>query len=192
MAENINETTETKSEQTEVTEPGGKNHAEETTPTVEELMAQLASERAEKEKYKNASDKASSEASKYKKQLRSKQTAEEQEAAAREEADRIQKENYENAMKELNHIKAVAAYKNISEKAVDTLIEAVSDGDHGAIAKIIENEVKAAVASAKSEWMKTRPAVNTGQSGSMTKEQIMAIQDRDERLRAIAANRNLF
>ena len=192
MAENINETTETKSEPTEVTEPGGKNPTEETTPTVEELMAQLANERAEKEKYKNVADKASSDASKYKKQLRSKQTAEEQEAAAREEADRIQKENYENAMKELNHIKAVAAYKNISEKAVDTLIEAVSDGDHGTIAKIIKNEVKAAIASAKSEWMKTRPAVNTGQSGSMTKEQIMAIQDRDERLRAIAANRNLF
>lgn len=192
MAENINETTETKTEPAEVTEPGGKNTTEETTPTVEELMAQLANERAEKEKYKNVADKASSDASKYKKQLRSKQTAEEQETAAREEADRIQKENYENAMKELNHIKAVAAYKNISEKAVDTLIEAVSDGDHGAIAKIIENEVKAAIASAKSEWMKTRPAVNTGQSGSMTKEQIMAIQDRDERLRAIAANRNLF
>ena len=48
---------------------------ENNTPTVDELMAQLATERAEKEKYKSASDKASSEAAKYKKELRSKQTA---------------------------------------------------------------------------------------------------------------------
>lgn len=119
------------------------------TPSVEELMAQLASERAEKEKYKNASDKASSEAAQYKKQLRSKQTAEEQEAEAKAEAERLQNEKYENAIKELNHMKAVSAYKSISEKSIETLIEAVADGDHSAIATIIDNEVKAAVTAAR-------------------------------------------
>lgn len=162
------------------------------TPTVEELMAQLASERAEKEKYKNASDKASSEAAQYKKQLRSKQTAEEQEAEAKAEAERLQNEKYENAIKELNHMKAVSAYKSISEKSIETLIEAVADGDHSAIATIIDNEVKAAVTAAKAEWMKTRPAVNAGKYSSMTREQIMAITDRDERLKAIALNPTLF
>lgn len=143
------------------------------TPTVEELMAQLASERAEKEKYKNASDKASSEAAQYKKQLRSKQTAEEQEAEAKAEAERLQNEKYENAVKELNHMKAVAAYKSISEKSVDNLIEAVTESDHSAIAAIIENEVKAAVANAKAEWMKSRPPVNIGsiEDNAPTKEE---------------------
>ena len=143
------------------------------TPTVEELMAQLASERAEKEKYKNASDKASSEAAQYKKQLRSKQTAEEQEAEAKAEAERLQNEKYESAVKELNHMKAVAAYKSISEKSVDTLIEAVAESDHSAIAAIIENEVKAAVANAKAEWMKSRPPVNIGsiEDNAPTKEE---------------------
>lgn len=192
MAENINETTETKTESAEVTEPGGKNTTEETTPTVEELMIRLKQVEAKSEKLKTVNDKLSRENADYKREKRANQSAEQQKEAEREEAERLRNEENENMRKELNHIKAVAAYKNVSEKSVDMLIEAVSDGDHGAIAKIIENEVKAAVASAKSEWMKTRPAVNTGQSGSMTKEQIMAIQDRDERLRAIAANRNLF
>lgn len=143
-------------------------------PTVEELMSQLASERAEKEKYKNASDKASSEAAKYKKELRSKQTAEEQEAEAKAEADRRRDEELESLRKELNHNKATAAYKSIqNEKVVESLIEAVSDADHATIASIIEAEKKAAVKTAQAEWLKSRPQVNTGTGNevSVTKEQ---------------------
>lgn len=195
MADTNTTTTTTKATETQVNtgqEPTTTQENETKTPTVEELMAQLASERAEKEKYKNASDKASSEAAQYKKQLRSKQTAEEQEAEAKAEAERLQNEKYENAIKELNHMKAVSAYKNVSEKSIETLIEAVAEGDHSAIATIIDNEVKAAVTVAKAEWMKTRPAVNAGKYSSMTREQIMAISDRDERLKAIALNPTLF
>lgn len=195
MADTNTTTTATKATETQVNtgkESTTTQENETKTPTVEELMAQLASERAEKEKYKNASDKASSEAAQYKKQLRSKQTAEEQEAEAKAEAERLQNEKYENAIKELNHMKAVSAYKNVSEKSIETLIEAVAEGDHSAIATIIDNEVKAAVTAAKAEWMKTRPAVNAGKYSSMTREQIMAISDRDERLKAIALNPTLF
>lgn len=165
-----------------------------TQPTIEELMAQLASERAEKEKYKNASDKANSEAANYKKQLRSKQTAEEAEAEAKAEAERLQQEKYEEMSKELDHIKAVSAYKNIStEDAVEKLIDAVADGDHSAIAAIIQNEIKAAVAVKEAEWMKSRPRVNVGgEYSGMTKDQIMSISDRTERRKAIAMNPELF
>ncbi len=166
---------------------------ENNTPTVEELMAQLATERAEKEKYKSASDKASSEAAKYKKELRSKQTAEEQEAEAKAEADKLRDEELESLRKELNHNKAVSAYKAITdEKVVETLIEAVSESDHNAIAAIIENQKKAAVKEAQTEWLKSRPQANAGAYSSMTKEQIMAIPDRNERIRAIAQNQHLF
>lgn len=166
---------------------------EDNTPTVEELMAQLATANAEKEKYKSASDKASSEAAKYKKELRSKQTAEEQEAEAKAEADKLRDEELESLRKELNHNKAVAAYKGINnEKTVETLIDAVSESDHNAIAAIIENEKKAAVKEAQAEWLKSRPQANAGAYSSMTKEQIMAIPDRQERLKAIALNQNLF
>lgn len=155
-----------------------------TQPTVEELMAQLASERAEKEKYKNASDKANSEAANYKKQLRSKQTAEEAEAEAKAEAERLQQEKYEEISKELDHIKAVSAYKNIStEDAVEKLIDAVADGDHSAIAAIIQKEIKAAVAVKEAEWMKSRPPINTGGGdNAISKEQFnkMKYQERVE------------
>ena len=177
------------------TEPTTNNEPqnEEQTPSVEELMAQLASERAEKEKYKNASDKASSEAAKYKKELRSKQTAEEQEAEAKAAADKLRDEELESLRKELNHNKAVSAYKAITdEKVVETLIEAVSESDHNAIAAIIENQKKAAVKEAQAEWLKSRPQANAGAYSSMTKEQIMAIPDRNERIRAIAQNQHLF
>ena len=139
-----------------------KTTTEEQTPTVEELMAQLAAEKATGLKNKQALDKALKEKGEITKALRAKQTAEEQEAEAKAEAERLQNEKYESAVKELNHMKAVAAYKSISEKSVDTLIEAVAESDHSAIAAIIENEVKAAVTNAKAEWMKSRPPVNIG------------------------------
>ena len=54
-------------------------------PTVEELMAQLAQERANSAKLQNDYNKASSEAANYRKQLKAKQTAEEQEEEAKRE-----------------------------------------------------------------------------------------------------------
>lgn len=163
------------------------------TPTIEELMAQLASERAEKEKNKTALDKALKEKGEITKALRAKQTAEEQEAEAQAEAQRIADEERESMRKELNHIKAVNAYKNIEdEKTVESLIDAVSEADHNAIAQIIENEKKQAVKIAEAEWLKSRPQVGGNAYSSMTREQIMAIADRDERMRAIAQNQHLF
>lgn len=163
------------------------------TPTIEELMAQLASERAEKEKNKTALDKALKEKGEITKALRAKQTAEEQEAEAQAEAQRIADEERESMRKELNHIKAVNAYKNIeNEKTVESLIDAVSEADHNAIAQIIENEKKQAVKIAEAEWLKSRPQVGGNAYSSMTREQIMAIADRDERMRAIAQNQHLF
>lgn len=176
-----------------VTENQQASTQENTTPTVDELMAQLATERAEKEKNKLALDKALKEKGDITKQLRAKQTAEEQEAEAQKEAQRLADEERESMRKELNHIKAVNAYKAISdEKAVESLIDAVSDADHNAIAQIIANECKKAVAEAEAKWLKDRPRVQHGQYSSMTKEQIMAIPDDAERIKAIAMNRDLF
>lgn len=160
----------------------------ETTPSVDELMAQLAQANAERDKYKSANDKLSKSEAEMKRQLRARQTAEEQEAEAKAEAQRIADEERESMRKELNHIKAVNAYKNITEKSVEKLIDAVSDADHAAIAQIIEAEVKQAVKLAEAEWLKSRPQVGGNSYSGMTTQQIMAISDREERLRAIAMN----
>ena len=165
----------------------------ETKPTVEELMAQLASERAEKERNKLALDKALKEKGDITKQLRAKQTAEEQQAEEQAEAQRIRDEEFEAMKAELNHNKAVNAYKSISdEKMVESLIDAVSDADHNAIANIMEKYANAKVKDAQTEWLKSRPQANAGQYSSMSVEQIMAIKDSDERLRAIAMNQQAF
>lgn len=183
---------ETKQTTTETTETN-TNTPENNNPTVEELMAQLASAKADADRYKSANDKLSKESADYKRQLRAKQTAEEQEAEAKAEAQRLADEERENMRKELNHIKAVNAYKNITEeKTVEKLIDAVSDADHTAIATIIANECKKAVAEAEAQWLKDRPPVQSGVYSNMTKEQILAISDRSERLKAIAQNKNLF
>ena len=181
---------ETKVTSTETVENGG---TETQTPSIDELLAQLAQERADKEKYKTANDKLSKSEAEMKRQLRAKLTAEEQEAEAQKEAQRLADEERESMRRELNHIKAVNAYKGIEdEKAVETLIDAVSEADHIAIATIIENEKKKAVAIAEAEWLKTRPRMQSGQYSSMTKEQIMGIADPSERVKAIASNPHLF
>lgn len=186
-----------KNDQTETPLENTPNNAEEPkneNPTVEELMAQLAEVKAAGAKQKHALDKALREKGEITKALRAKQTAEEREAEAKAEAERMQKEKFEEVANELNHMKAVSAYKNLSsEKTVESLIDAISDGDHNAVAALIDNEVKAAVAKAEAEWKKSRPRVNVGGAYSgMTKDQIMAIKDRAERRRAIAMNQELF
>lgn len=163
------------------------------TPTVEELMAQLESERAEKERHKSALDKALKEKGDITKQLRAKQSEDERLSAEQAEAQRIKDEELESLKAENNRMKAIGAYKTISsEKVVESLILAVSNADHNAIAQIIESEVEARVKAEKTEWLKSRPQANVGSYSAMTKEQIMAISDRDEKLKAIAQNQNLF
>lgn len=172
---------------------GTVNQGGDNTPTVEELMAQLAQANADRDKYKNANDKLSREAAETKRQLRAKQTEEERKAEELAEAKKLRDDEFESVKAELNHIRAVNAYKAIAEeKEVEKLIDAVSDADHNAIAAIIENQCKKAVAEAEAKWLKDRPRVNNGVYSSMSKEQIMAIQDDNERLRAIAMNKHLF
>lgn len=190
--------TENQQETSKESNPQNENQSE-STPTVEELMAQLAEERAEKQKYQNKYNQASTEAAESKKALRAKQTAEEREAEEKAEAQRLADEEREAMRKELNHIKAVAAYKTFSdEKTVESFIEALEESDHVTINSIIENEkqkaVKEAVKAAKADWEKSTPQTNfgTGQYSSMTKEEISAIKDRKARREAIAQNMNLF
>lgn len=170
MADEIKTTAET-------TETSGTETTQENnTPTVEELMEQLKQANADRDKYKSANDKLSKEAAESKRALRAKQTAEEQEAEAKAEAEKATQEELENLRKELNHNKAVNAYKAISDdKTVESLIEAVSDADHNAIANIMEKYATAKVKEAQTEWLKSRPPVNVGGNGALTKEQFASM-----------------
>ena len=167
---------------------------EDNTQSVEQLRAELDAAKADIERYKNANDKSSKEAAEYKRQLRAKQTTEEQEAEARAEAERLANEEKEALQAELNKIKAENAYKAISDgKVVEKLIEAVSNADHIAIAQIVAKECEKAVATAQQTWLDGRPEVNYGGSSTpKTKEEIMKVKDVTERQRLIAENMDLF
>ena len=176
---------ETKTSVTETTETTVTDN----TPSTDELMAQIAQLTADRDKYKSANDKLSKENAEAKRKERDRMTEEEKQS----EAQRLRDEELEATKAELNRMKAIGAYKSISsEKVVENLIEAVSNADHNAIAKIFDAEIEARVKAEKTEWLKSRPQANAGAYSSMTKEQIMAIPDRNERIRAIAQNQHLF
>lgn len=187
MAEEI------KNNGTETNEMSEENAGAVKGPSVDELMAQIAQLTSDRDKYKSANDKLSKSEAEMKRQLRAKLSAEEQQAEELAEAQRLRDEEFEAMKAELNHNKAVNAYKAIpDEKMVESLIEAVSDADHNAIANIMEKYANAKVKEAQAEWLQSRPQVNTGSYSSMSREQIMAIADRDERMKAIAQNQHLF
>jgi hypothetical protein len=178
---------ETKTNVAETTENNATVNATVTEPVVDTVS------KAEYEKLKSALDKALKEKGDITKQLRAKQSEDERISAEQAEAQRIRDEEFEAMKAELNHNKAVNAYKSIpDEKMVESLIDAVSDADHIAIANIMEKYASVKVKEAQTEWLKSRPQANAGQYSSMTAEQIMAIKDSDERLRAIAMNPQAF
>lgn len=171
-----------------------ENNASTQEPSVNELKERLAALEAERDKNKAALDKALKDNGNLTKSLRAKQSEEEQKAEADAEAMRLKDEELETLRAENNRHKALSAYKSLDEKTVDKLIEAVANADHSAIAKIVEVEIANAVKKAESTWLADRPRVNAGVGGenAISKEQIMAIKDREERQRAIAMNLDLF
>lgn len=187
--------TTTETNVTETNPTTDANSTENKAPTVDELLEQLAQERAEREKLKSSNDKLSKSEAEMKRQLRAKLSTEEAEAEARKEAEAKQKEEFENAIAELNKMKATQAYSPVlgEEKAIETMISAVDDKDHNAVALIVKSAIEKAVKQAQAEWLKSRPQPQAG-SGytAMTTEQIMAIEDRNERLKAIAQNMERF
>lgn len=165
-----------------------ETNATDNAPIVEDSVS-----KAEYDKLKLALDKALKEKGDITKQLRVKQSEEERLSAEQAEAQRLRDEEFEAVKAENNRMKATNAYKAISnDKVVESLIDAVSNADHNAIALIIENEIKAAIKVAQTEWLKSRPQANVGSYSAMTREQIMAIQDRTEKQKAIALNQHLF
>ena len=130
-------------------------------PTVEELMAQLAQERANSAKLQNDYNKASSEAANYRKQLKAKQTAEEQEEEAKREHKKYVK-GLEDTIKMTNATNRYLALGMSGDMAKDTA-QAELDGD---MVKVTENMSKfkdASIKEAETEWLKSRPPVNAGQ-----------------------------
>ena len=165
MSEEIKNTAENAVETNNAEKPEEKQ--EDQTPTIEELMAELAKERAEKTKYKNSFDNASSEAAKYKKALREKQSAEEIQNEEKQKAE----EQHKAYVAELEKFKRTAeakaryALQGMNEELSKLAAEAEVTGDYDALAKIQKQHSDALIKAKEAEWLKNRPEINAGNGG---------------------------
>ena len=166
MAENLETTTvETETQATETTENS--------TPTVEELMAKIAQKDADYAKLKNAFDSKASALSKTEKQLKAKMSAEEQ----IEEEKRIADEAKDARIQELESKFRMMDYSKrymgigMDEKTAETLSELtgeLSDADKffSALDKFIKSKIKSAGEDAIQELIKKNPEIKSGTGDS--------------------------
>lgn len=182
MAENLETTTTVETENQNI-------ESAESTPSVDELMAELAKERAEKAKLKNSFDTASSELAATKKQLRTKMTAEEQ----IEEEKRLADEAKDAEIKELKDKFRVMDYSKrymgigMDEKTAESLSELTgelvdADKFFSALGKFITASNKAAEENYRQELIKNNPDINAGSGGdtknSLAEERAVSIGKR--------------
>ena len=182
MAENLETTT------TVETENQNIENAE-NTPSVDELMAELAKERAEKAKLKNSFDTASSELAATKKQLRTKMTAEEQieeEKRLADEAKDAKIQELESKFRTMDYSKRYMGI-GMDEKTAEALSEltgelADADKFFSALGKFITASNKAAEENYRQELIKNNPDINAGSGGdtknSLAEERAVSIGKR--------------
>ena len=155
------------------------NEAEviETTSEVETVTkAEYDELNAKLSQYKKSIDKLTKEAAEKKREERARMSEEERvKAEQTEEYERL-KAQAEADAKELNHLKAVTAYKGMEDVVVEKLIDAINDKDHSAIYGIVEKVVEKAIKEKEAEWKKSRPdaVIGDGSYPTMTQEQARA------------------
>ncbi len=186
---------------TQVTEnsAAAEPKAEETNNELEAKLAEAEARAAKAEadvtRFKASIDKLTKEAAEKKREERAKLSEDERLAAEREEEIAKLREKADADARELNHLKAISAYKEISDlKTVEDLIEAIANQDHASIMQIISDECDKAVKTKEAEWKASRPQgyVGSGSYPKKTKEEIFAIKDEEEMAREIARNKELF
>ena len=136
--------------------------------SVEELLAQLNAAKAENKRYKDAITKASSEAATWKKQLRARQTQEEQEAEAKREAEEERTNHLKAVERELAIMKATNRYlkQGMDEKLAKECADLEADNDIETLMEKIASHrdasISAAVKKAQEELLASRPEINAG------------------------------
>lgn len=172
--------------------------------TYEDAMAEIAAAQAEVKKLKSERDNALKRAGDATKQLRAKMTEAELEAekkAAEDEEHKAYVKDLEDFQKKtLAKERYVAQYglkltdlKLVAELAEKAATAEVS-GDMDALSEVNMMYMQAFEKQMKAAYMGNRGRVNIGdgEDATMTKEEILAIQDREERIKQIASHPELF
>ena len=186
----------------EVQTPDNSTENETPEAAVERLKAELEAERAvskaektQRQKDKAALDKALKDVARLTKESREKMSEAEIEAQEKRlEAERLNEEIEElRAYKHKNEAKERYLLQGMSPELAIEAAEAEVAGDMDKLADIQHKHTDAILKAKEAEWKASRPRVNAGDgSVSMTKEEIMQISDRKQRLEAIARNIDQF
>lgn len=172
------------------------NESNEPEVTVESLMAELAELKATNERNKKALDKTLKEKGDLTKQYRDLLSDSQKAKLDKEAADEEHKQ-YVTSLEEFKHkTEAKDRYimQGMTPEMASEAAEAEVTGDMDKLAEIQKQHTELLLKEKERELIETRqqPEFGTGEYSSMTKEQIFAIKDREERKKAIAANMNLF
>ena len=194
MDENTNVTTNEATNDVAQATPKAETSKVDEKPTTQTIEEQLQALMVENVKLKRSFDKAASEASDYKKKYNA--TLSEQERASQEKAEeqarrdeRLAELERENSIHRFTEQFLDLGYDKAS--AVEAATAQV-DGDVDALFKLQKKIIDEKVLAKEQELIKDMPRATTGRYASMTKDQIMAIPDREERRRAMAENWELF
>ena len=174
----------------------GNEGGEKTSKSYEDALAEIAQAQAEVKKLKAERDAALKKAGDSTKALRAKMTeaeleAEKKAAEDEEKAAHLKElENYKAQNEALKRYRLQGMSDELAEKAAKAEIE----GDMDALADVQAQHTKALLKEKEAEWKASRPKANMGdgEESSMTKEEILAIKDRDERQKEIAKHLALF
>ena len=197
MDENTNVTTNETTNDVAQTTPKAETSAKvDDKPTTHSANAeeQLQQMMIENAKLKRAMERANSEAADYKKKYNA--TLSEQERASQEKAEaearrdeRLAELERENSIHKFTESYLDLGYDKESAIAAAT---AQVDNDVETLFKLQKKIIDEKVLAKEQELIKDMPRAKSGAYASMTKEQIMAIPDREERRRAMAENMDLF
>lgn len=129
-----------------------------------DLLKQIADLKAELNKNKKARDKALSEVSEYKKQLRAKMTADEQAEIERQEAEAEQKEYVASLEKFKRVAEATARYalQGMNQELAKQAADAEIAGDMDLLSDIQNKYMNQMLKAKEAEWLKSTPQINAG------------------------------
>lgn len=141
-------------------------------PSVEDLQAQLATERANAARYKASLDKTLQEKKKAEQQYRSTLSAQEQADIAAKEANEARDRELNSLRQELQIIKATKSFMGLrmdektAGECAKAFAEGASDKVFEALSKHVDALVKAAKEEGRMELLKERPDINAGSGSS--------------------------
>lgn len=197
FAENANDNADSSvTPETEDTAETGNEVVADTDKEEVNYQAKIAEMEARNKKLKAELDNALKKTGDLTKQLRAKMT----ESELREEKAAQEAEEQKAYVTDLeNYKKENEAFKRYTIQGMDSDLAAKAakaeiEGDMDALADIQKQHTQSLLKAKEAEWKASRPRVNMGdgEDSSMTKEEILAIKDTNERQKAIASHLALF